>query len=733
MARSITYREAINEAIAQEMARDERVIVMGEDNAGGAGSPGEDDAWGGVLGVTKGLYGKFPGRVLDTPISESAFIGAAVGAATGGLRPVVELMFIDFMGVCFDQIFNQAAKFRYMFGGKAVTPVTIRTMWGAGLRAAAQHSQSLLPVFTHVPGLKVAAPSNPYDAKGLLIQAIRDDDPVIFAEHKMLYDVAGEVPEESYAIPFGEANIAREGGDVTIVAIGRMVNTALEAADELAVVRDRGRDHRPAHHQPARHRHDPRVGGEHRAARRGRRVEPAVLARVGHRGPGGAGGVRGAAGTDPAGHGPAHAGAVRRLAGRPVHPGRPAHRRGGQDGGRLWQVTTTSASSAMTMPKWGLSMTTGKIVEWFVAEGDVLDKGDDVVDIDTDKIAGTLESPVAGPVRRLVAEVGDQLPIGAVLVVVAPEEVPDSEIDAVVAEAKEAAASGALEVPDEPQPQLVEIGGRTISYFTLTAEEPGGDPVVLVHGFGGDKNSWLFVQQPLAEHHAVHALDLPGHGASDKEVGDGSLASLADTVVGFLDALGISRAHLVGHSLGGAVVAAVARSTPGQGGLADAARSGRLLGRRRRGVPAGLRGGRHPAGAQAAGRAAVRGPRAGHPPAGRRPAALQAARRGRQGAVRAARHAARRRPPGDRHPRAARGRRRAGDRGLGRGGPDPAPARRTSGNGWTPGTWCTWRRRTTSSACCGCTCRRRSLTNGTLVGRTPDESAARRIRTPGRW
>ena len=234
MARSITYREAINEAIAQEMARDERVIVMGEDNAGGAGAPGEEDAWGGVLGVTKGLYGRFPGRVLDTPISESAFIGAAVGAATGGLRPVAELMFIDFMGVCFDQIFNQAAKFRYMFGGKAVTPVTIRTMWGAGLRAAAQHSQSLLPVFTHIPGLKVAAPSNPYDAKGLLISAIRDDDPVIFAEHKMLYDVAGEVPEESYTIPFGEANVVREGGDVTIVAIGRMVNTALEAATELA-------------------------------------------------------------------------------------------------------------------------------------------------------------------------------------------------------------------------------------------------------------------------------------------------------------------------------------------------------------------------------------------------------------------------------------------------------------------------------------------------------------------
>ena len=234
MARTISYREAINEALDQEMARDERVVVFGEDNVGGTGAPGDIDAWGGVLGVTKGLYGKYPGRVMDTPISESAFIGAAIGAATGGLRPVAELMFIDFMGVCFDQIFNQAAKFRYMFGGKAVTPVVIRTMWGAGLRAAAQHSQSLLPVFTHIPGLKVAAPSTPYDAKGLLIQAIRDDDPVMFCEHKMLYDLTGDVPEESYAIPFGEANVVREGGDVTIVAVGKLVHTAVEAAEALA-------------------------------------------------------------------------------------------------------------------------------------------------------------------------------------------------------------------------------------------------------------------------------------------------------------------------------------------------------------------------------------------------------------------------------------------------------------------------------------------------------------------
>jgi pyruvate dehydrogenase E1 component beta subunit len=233
MARTISYREAINEALAQEMERDESVLVMGEDNAGGAGSPGEDDAWGGVLGVTKGLFHRFPGRVLDTPITESAFIGAAIGAATRGMRPVAELMFIDFIGVCFDQIFNQAAKFRYMFGGNAKTPVTIRTMYGAGLRAAAQHSQAIYPIFTHIPGLKVVVPSSPYEAKGLLIQSIRDDDPVIFCEHKALYDMTGEVPEDSYTIPFGDANIVRDGDDVTIVAIGRMVSMAEDAAKEL--------------------------------------------------------------------------------------------------------------------------------------------------------------------------------------------------------------------------------------------------------------------------------------------------------------------------------------------------------------------------------------------------------------------------------------------------------------------------------------------------------------------
>lgn len=234
MARTISFQQAIGEALDQELARDPNVIVIGEDVAGGQGADGEADAWGGVMGVTKGLYGKYGDRIIDTPISESAFVGAAIGAATAGLRPVVELMFNDFLGVCFDQIFNQGAKFRYMFGGKAETPVVIRTMIGSGFRAAAQHSQSLYSIFTHIPGLKCVVPSTAYDAKGLLIESIRDNDPVIFFEHKNLYKLEGEVPEESYTIPFGEAEIVREGNNVTIVALAEMVHVALAAAQQLA-------------------------------------------------------------------------------------------------------------------------------------------------------------------------------------------------------------------------------------------------------------------------------------------------------------------------------------------------------------------------------------------------------------------------------------------------------------------------------------------------------------------
>jgi len=222
--REITFVEALNEALMQEMERDPNVVVMGEDVG----------VYGGIFGVTKGLLQKFgPDRVIDTPISETGFIGAAVGAAAAGLRPVVELMFVDFFGVCMDQIYNQAAKMRYMFGGKIKIPVTIRTTIGGGLSAAAQHSQVLYSIFAHVPGLKVVVPSTPYDAKGLLITAIRDDNPKIFFEHKLLYGVKGPVPKEPYTIPFGVADVKIEGSDVTVVAVAYMVHEVLKAANEL--------------------------------------------------------------------------------------------------------------------------------------------------------------------------------------------------------------------------------------------------------------------------------------------------------------------------------------------------------------------------------------------------------------------------------------------------------------------------------------------------------------------
>src|SRR5437660_4299711 len=235
--RQMTYAQAINEAMRLEMRRDPRVILMGEDVAGGATITGfeSEDAWGGVLGVTKGLVQEFGrDRVLDTPITEAGFIGAAVGAAATGLRPIAELMFVDFFGVCMDQIFDQGAKLRYMFGGKASCPLVIRTMIGAGMSAAGQHSGCHYSVFTHMPGIKTVVPSTPADAKGLLAAAIRDDDPVLFFEHKLLYDVQGEVPAGEHLIELGKADIKREGDRVTVVAIGRMVQMALDAAESLS-------------------------------------------------------------------------------------------------------------------------------------------------------------------------------------------------------------------------------------------------------------------------------------------------------------------------------------------------------------------------------------------------------------------------------------------------------------------------------------------------------------------
>lgn len=229
-----TFREALTEALHLEMERDPSVVVLGEDVSGGAGAAGQRDAAGGVFGVTSGLLPKFgEERVIDTPISEAAIVGAANGLALAGKRAVAEIMFADFMGLAMDQLMNQAAKFRYMFGGKARCPIVVRTTFGVGFNAAAQHSQSLYSLVTHVPGLKVAVPSTPAEAKGLMLTAIRDDDPVVFFENKALYAVKGEVPEGEYTVPFGKARMVRQGDHVTVVAIGRMVALAEEAAKKL--------------------------------------------------------------------------------------------------------------------------------------------------------------------------------------------------------------------------------------------------------------------------------------------------------------------------------------------------------------------------------------------------------------------------------------------------------------------------------------------------------------------
>jgi pyruvate/2-oxoglutarate/acetoin dehydrogenase E1 component len=223
--RRMTYAEAIRDAMRIKMKEDPDVFILGEDVG----------KFGGCFGVTGTLYDEFgEDRVRDTPISESAIVGCAVGAAATGLRPIAELMFIDFVTVGMDQLINQAAKMRYMFGGKITVPMVVRLPVGAGFQAAAQHSQSLEAWLTHVPGLKVVYPSTPQDAFGLMLSSIEDDNPVAFIEHKMLYGVSGDVDDEVKKIPLGAADIKREGKDVTVIATGKMVHEALAAAEELA-------------------------------------------------------------------------------------------------------------------------------------------------------------------------------------------------------------------------------------------------------------------------------------------------------------------------------------------------------------------------------------------------------------------------------------------------------------------------------------------------------------------
>jgi pyruvate/2-oxoglutarate/acetoin dehydrogenase E1 component len=233
--RTLSMVAAIGEAMQQAMEQDPTVIVLGEDVVGGAGRGGEqENVMGGSFGATRSLFPLFgKNRVRDTPISEAGFVGAAVGAAAAGLRPVADVMWADFTGLAFDQIYNQASKMPYMFGGQVRLPLTLRLAMGSGLSAAAQHSGTLYSIYTHLPGIKTVVPSTPYDAKGLLLEAIFDDSPVVFFEHLQLYVSQGDVPEAPYRIPLGVADLRREGADVTIVAIAAMVGRALEAAQRL--------------------------------------------------------------------------------------------------------------------------------------------------------------------------------------------------------------------------------------------------------------------------------------------------------------------------------------------------------------------------------------------------------------------------------------------------------------------------------------------------------------------
>ena len=355
--------------------------------------------------------------------------------------------------------------------------------------------------------------------------------------------------------------MVREGGDVTIVTLGRMVHTSLEAAGQLAAdgVQCEVIDLRttsPLDEDTVLESVESTgrlvvVDEAHPRCSIATDISALVARKA----------FGALAGPDRDGDRAAHAGAVLQRARGHLYPGRAARRERRQDGDRVVSMTDDRIVP-VTMPKWGLSMQLGKITAWVVAEGDEVKVGDDLADIETEKITGTLEASDAGTVRRIVARVGEDVPVSGTIALIAPAEVSDDALDAAVQEARAVIDAG---VPEDAgggaELQTADVGGRKISYAGRPRGEDG-DVVLLVHGYGGDRNSWLFLQEPLAARYRVYALDLPGHGTSAKDVGEGTLGVLADAVTGVLDALGAGRAHLVGHSMGGAVALAVAARDP---------------------------------------------------------------------------------------------------------------------------------------------------------------------------
>ena len=399
--RELSYAQAIQEAMAIAMEADERVFLMGEDIG----------IYGGAFQVTGDLVHRFgEDRVMDTPISELGGAGVAVGAALTGLRPIFEFQFSDFATLAMEQIVNQAAKMRYMLGGAVSVPLVMRFPAGSGTGAAAQHSQSLEAWFAHVPGLKVIEPATPHDAKGLLLAAIADPDPVMIFEHKLLYKMKGPVPEGHYIVPIGSAEVRRQGRDLTIVASAIMVHKALDAAATLA---EEGieaevidlRSLRPIDWPDA----DPQRQEDRSAALRLRRRESPRDRGGDQRRHRGERGLRLPRRTDPPARG-------RRLP-DPLQPG-PREGRGAPGGGYSRGVAQTRPAQDLTMPtevilpRVDMDMTTGKIARWYVEEGQRIEKGKPLFEIETDKAAMEIEAPVSGIVRDIAAATGQDMPVG---------------------------------------------------------------------------------------------------------------------------------------------------------------------------------------------------------------------------------------------------------------------------------------------------------------------------------
>ena len=401
--REITYVKAFTESLMQLMAEDDDVVVIGEDVA----------HYGGVFHAFDGLWKTYgERRVIDTPISEMGFIGMGVGAAARGLRPVCDLMFFDFIGVCLDQLYNQAAKLKFMFGGDVSVPLTLTTAGGAGLSAGPQHSQSLEAWLAHVPGLKVALPSSPHDVKGLMVAAVRDDNPTVVILNKRMLGTKGPVPEEIYEIPFGHANVMRSG---TRRDDHRRRPHGPRGDDRGGVARGgrhRGRGHRRAHRPAARQRDDPRLGAPNEPGARGPRGghlrrdrSRDLFADPGR-------GIR-----LPRRTGAAHRRAV--LAG-PVQPGPRAGLHPGQQPDRGRSSSPARALGGLTwrsrccLPKLGLTMETGLIEEWLVTAGTLVQPGEPLMRLATDKVEVDVEAEAEGLFHPAVAQ-GSELPPGALV------------------------------------------------------------------------------------------------------------------------------------------------------------------------------------------------------------------------------------------------------------------------------------------------------------------------------